>query len=188
MVGREHCFSPLRPVSWRSRARTSSTRSTTGAVTSPAQYGVGQETLHFVDNSRGTPANGTAPALPYRKLTTSVLYPSTVSPTKNPVANAAPAIAGKPFPFILFVQRTRFRRLHLRPTARTVGRTALRRGRADLSAVQHCRNPRRHGQGPGQPAGRHVIRPHPSLHPHPVVRKSTLGHDRSQENCGREPL
>jgi predicted dienelactone hydrolase len=83
-------------------ASTSSTRTTTGSVTSQAPYGVGQETLNLVDDSRRTPANGTAPALPYRKLTTWVLYPSTVAPTENPVANAPPAIAGKPFPLIVF--------------------------------------------------------------------------------------
>ncbi len=83
-------------------AWTSFTRSATGALPSPAQYGVGQETLNLVDNSRRTPANGSAPALPYRKLTTWVLYPSTVAPTKNPVANAPPGIAGKPFPLIVF--------------------------------------------------------------------------------------
>ena len=83
-------------------AWTSSTRSATGALPSPAQYGVGQETLNLVDNSRRTPANGSAAELPYRKLTTWVLYPSTVAPTKNPVANAPPAIAGKPFPLIVF--------------------------------------------------------------------------------------
>ena len=83
-------------------AWTSSTRSITGALSSPAQYGVGQETLNLVDNSRRTPANGTAPELSYRKLTTWVLYPSTVAPAKNPVTNAPPAIAGKPFPLIVF--------------------------------------------------------------------------------------
>ena len=83
-------------------AWTTSTRTTTGAVTSSTPYGVGQETLNLVDQSRSTPANGSAPELPYRKLTTWVLYPSTVAPTKNPVANAPPAVSGKPFPLIVF--------------------------------------------------------------------------------------
>jgi predicted dienelactone hydrolase len=75
----------------------------TTAPSAPAGgYGVGQETLNLVDTSRGTPANGTAPALPYRKLTTWVLYPSTVAPGEQPVANAPPAVAGKPFPLIVF--------------------------------------------------------------------------------------
>jgi predicted dienelactone hydrolase len=55
-----------------------------------------------VDTSRGTPANGSAPASPSRKLTTWVLYPSTVAPSAQPVANAPPASAGKPFPLIVF--------------------------------------------------------------------------------------
>jgi predicted dienelactone hydrolase len=79
-----------------------STTMTASAVIPPARYGVGQETLNLVDDSRSTPANGSAPELPYRKLTTWVLYPSTVAPTENPVANAPPAIAGKPFPLIVF--------------------------------------------------------------------------------------
>lgn len=68
----------------------------------PVEYGVGQETLNLVDTNRGTPSNGTAPALPYRKLTTWVLYPSTAGPSENPIADATPAVAGKPFPLIVF--------------------------------------------------------------------------------------
>jgi predicted dienelactone hydrolase len=83
-----------------SAARVAST--TTENAPPPARYGVGQETLNLVDSTRGTPANGSAPALPYRKLTTWVLYPSTVAPSGNPVANAPPAVAGKPFPLIVF--------------------------------------------------------------------------------------
>ncbi len=83
-------------------ARKSYTTTTTRAVASPAQYGVGQETLNLVDNSRRTPANGSAPELPYRRLTTWVLYPSKGAPTQNPVANAPPAIGAKPFPLIVF--------------------------------------------------------------------------------------
>ena len=79
-----------------------STTTTTGEVISPARYGVGQETLNLVDTSRRTPANGSAPALPYRKLTTWVLYPATIAPTENPVTNAPPANVGTPFPLIVF--------------------------------------------------------------------------------------
>ncbi len=78
------------------------TSSTTTPSSPPVVYGVGQETLNLVDSGRGTPANGAAPALPYRKLTTWVLYPSTVAPSENPVTNAPPATAGKPFPLIVF--------------------------------------------------------------------------------------
>ncbi len=79
-----------------------STTTTTGRVSSPAQYGVGQVTLNLVDTSRRTPANGSEPALPYRKLTTWVLYPSTIGPTENPVTNAPPSNVDKPFPLIVF--------------------------------------------------------------------------------------
>jgi len=80
----------------------SSTTTTTGEAISSARYGVGQETLNLVDTSRSTPANGSASALPYRKLTTWVLYPATIAPTENPVTNAPPANVGRPFPLIVF--------------------------------------------------------------------------------------
>lgn len=65
-------------------------------------YAVGRETLNLVDHSRGTPANGSVPALPYRTLTTWVLYPAVGAPTAQPEANATPATDGKPFPVIVF--------------------------------------------------------------------------------------
>ncbi len=64
-------------------------------------YGVGRETLDLVDPSRGTPANGSAPALAYRTLTTWVLYPAVGAPGAQPEANAPPASDGKPFPLIM---------------------------------------------------------------------------------------
>ena len=89
------------------RATASTTTTVTAAPNSvtaapPMPYGVGQETLNLQDDSRQTPANGTAAALPYRKLTTWVLYPSTVAPTPNPVTGAPPAVRAKPFPLIVF--------------------------------------------------------------------------------------
>jgi predicted dienelactone hydrolase len=63
---------------------------------------VGQETLNLVDHSRPTPANGSAPAEPFRTLTTWVLYPSTVGSSTNPVTGAPPAHTAKGFPLIVF--------------------------------------------------------------------------------------
>jgi predicted dienelactone hydrolase len=83
----------------------SAATTTTSTAPVPAAhppYGVGRETLNLVDHSRGTPANGSAPALPYRSLTTWVLYPATGAPTAQPEANAPPANDGKPFPVIVF--------------------------------------------------------------------------------------
>jgi predicted dienelactone hydrolase len=65
-------------------------------------YRVGYQTTTFVDHSRATPANGTAPALPYRTLQTFILYPATGSPTAKPVANAPESHNGGPFPLIVF--------------------------------------------------------------------------------------
>jgi predicted dienelactone hydrolase len=65
-------------------------------------YRVGFETMTFVDHSRGTPANGTAPALPYRTLQTFILYPATGAPTAKPVANAPESHNGGPFSLIVF--------------------------------------------------------------------------------------
>jgi predicted dienelactone hydrolase len=67
-----------------------------------APYRVGSETLTLVDHSRGTPANGDAPATPFRTLSTFVLYPATGSPTATAVSGAAPARAGRPFSLIVF--------------------------------------------------------------------------------------
>jgi len=78
------------------------TTSTEPLPTVHPPYGVGRETLNLVDHSRGTPANGSAPALPYRTLTTWVLYPAVGAPTAQPEANAPPANDGKPFPVIVF--------------------------------------------------------------------------------------
>jgi dienelactone hydrolase len=84
---------------------TSAAATTTTTEPAPgthAPYGVGGETLNLVDHSRGTPANGSAPALPYRNLTTWVLYPAAGAPTAEPQDNAPPANDGKPFPVIVF--------------------------------------------------------------------------------------
>jgi predicted dienelactone hydrolase len=88
-------------------APSTSAATTTSSSTEPAPatqplYGVGRETLNLVDTSRGTPANGSAPALPSRTLTTWVLYPAVGAPTAQPQANAQPATNGKPFPVIVF--------------------------------------------------------------------------------------
>ncbi len=65
-------------------------------------YRVGFETVTFVDHSRVTPANGTAPGTPYRTLQTSILYPATGTPTAKPVANLPASHNGGPFPLIVF--------------------------------------------------------------------------------------
>jgi predicted dienelactone hydrolase len=55
------------------------------------------------DNSRGTPANGTAPALPYRQLPLYVWYPATGSADAGEVAGAKLDTKGAPFPLVVFV-------------------------------------------------------------------------------------
>jgi dienelactone hydrolase len=83
-------------------ATTSTSTTSQPAPAAHAPYGVGGETLNLVDHSRGTPANGKAPALPYRNLATWVLYPAVGAPTSEPLDNAPPANDGKPFPVIVF--------------------------------------------------------------------------------------
>lgn len=58
--------------------------------------------LTFVDHSRSTPANGTAPSTPYRTLPAYILYPATGAPAQKPVTGAAPSQVGAPFPVIIF--------------------------------------------------------------------------------------
>jgi predicted dienelactone hydrolase len=67
-----------------------------------APYRVGDVTLTFVDHSRGTPAQGKAPATPYRTLSTYILYPASGTPAAIPVDGAPPSSYGKPFPLIVF--------------------------------------------------------------------------------------
>ena len=95
------CFSPRRPTA----------RPTSAATTTPVDGKRSRHThalwrrartLNLVDDSRGTPANGSAPALPSRNLSTWVLYPAVGAPTAQPIAHAQPASDGKPFPVIVF--------------------------------------------------------------------------------------
>lgn len=67
-----------------------------------APYRVGSETITLIDHSRSTPAHGSAPATPYRTLSTFVLYPAVGAPAAEPVSGAPPASKGKPFALIVF--------------------------------------------------------------------------------------
>lgn len=82
-----------------------STTSTTGARRLPtlhAPYRVGSETLTLVDRTRSTPKHGSAPATPFRTLSTFVLYPAVGAPSASVAPGAPPASEGRPFPLILF--------------------------------------------------------------------------------------
>lgn len=63
--------------------------------------GVGVRTFDLVDTTRGTPANGTAPARPERDLPTRVWYPSVANLEADEVRNAEPDPG--PWPLIVFV-------------------------------------------------------------------------------------
>ena len=63
--------------------------------------GVGTRTVDLVDTTRTTPANGTAPSSPERKLKTRVWYPSDADPSADEVENSTPAPG--PWPLVLFV-------------------------------------------------------------------------------------
>ena len=103
-------------------------------------------------NSRRTPANGSAPELPYRKLTTWVLYPSTVAPTENPVTNAPPAMAGKPFPLIVFAHGLDSEGFIYDPLLEQWVSRATSWSRRPFRCP-HCCTRRRHGQGPSSQPG-----------------------------------
>ncbi len=68
----------------------------------PATYGVGVTTRTYVDTSRPTPANGTAPMMPQRTLTTEIWYPAPLG-TPGPETKNAPLASGGPFPLVVFV-------------------------------------------------------------------------------------
>jgi len=68
-----------------------------------ADHAVGQVTVTFEDISRGTPANGTAPATSSRVLNTDIWYPATGTPSDAPMLAADLDPAGAPYPLVVFV-------------------------------------------------------------------------------------
>ncbi|HEX4462286.1 MAG TPA: hypothetical protein VIA18_30125 [Polyangia bacterium] len=66
-------------------------------------YAVGVTTRMFVDETRPTPANGSAPALPNRTLVTTIWYPTPGAPNATMATTDAPLAAGGPYPLVLFV-------------------------------------------------------------------------------------
>jgi dienelactone hydrolase len=64
---------------------------------------VGVTTRTWIDTSRPTPQNGTAPALPSRTLVTDIWYPTTATDAGEPTVQDAPLAPGGPYPLVLFV-------------------------------------------------------------------------------------
>jgi predicted dienelactone hydrolase len=71
-------------------------------VASIGAYAVGVTSKTFVDTTRPTDANGTAPALPTRTLLTAIYYPADGTPSDKPVENATTNRKHGPYPLILF--------------------------------------------------------------------------------------
>jgi fermentation-respiration switch protein FrsA (DUF1100 family) len=65
-------------------------------------YAVGRRTETFVDGSRVTKANGSAPELPSRTLETLVLYPAEGAPSDADQLEAPPLFDAGPFPLVVF--------------------------------------------------------------------------------------
>jgi dienelactone hydrolase len=65
-------------------------------------YAVGVMSKTFVDTTRPTDANGSAPALPTRTLLTAIYYPAEGAPSDKPVENARLDREHRPYPLILF--------------------------------------------------------------------------------------
>ena len=69
----------------------------------PVSYAVGRMTSTFVDAHRPTPAWGSNPAQPSRKLVTMILYPAEGTPEAGKAATGAtPNRVGKSYPLIVF--------------------------------------------------------------------------------------
>ncbi|MGH7295097.1 MAG: alpha/beta hydrolase family protein, partial [Polyangiaceae bacterium] len=64
---------------------------------------VGVTTRTWVDTSRPTPQNGSAPALPSRTLVTDVWYPTAAPAQAEPTITGAPLAPGGPYPLVLYV-------------------------------------------------------------------------------------
>src|SRR2546421_7333808 len=66
------------------------------------KYTVGVVNQTFVDTTRPTDQNGSAPPQPSRTLKTAIYYPAQGVPADKPVENATPAKKNGPYPLILF--------------------------------------------------------------------------------------
>lgn len=66
------------------------------------KYAVGVVNQTFVDTTRPTDQNGSAPAQPSRTLKTAIYYPAQGAPADKPVENATPAKKNGRYPLILF--------------------------------------------------------------------------------------
>jgi dienelactone hydrolase len=66
------------------------------------KYAVGVQTRTFVDSTRPTDANGSAPAVPTRTLKTAIYYPAAGPPTEAPTENAPPDAKHGRYPLVLF--------------------------------------------------------------------------------------
>jgi pimeloyl-ACP methyl ester carboxylesterase len=64
---------------------------------------VGLTTRTWVDTSRTTPQNGSAPAVPSRTLVTDVWYPTSANGAGQTTIQDAPLAPGGPYPLVLFV-------------------------------------------------------------------------------------
>lgn len=71
-------------------------------VAAMGKYAVGMMSVTYVDTTRPTDPNGTAPALPSRTLPTAIYYPAQGPPTGTPVENAPIDKKHRPYPLILF--------------------------------------------------------------------------------------
>jgi fermentation-respiration switch protein FrsA (DUF1100 family) len=68
-------------------------------------YAVGKASLNFEDTTRGTEANGSAPATPTRLIPATIYYPAIGAPGGAPRSNAT-MVRGRPFPMLVFVHGT----------------------------------------------------------------------------------
>ena len=68
-----------------------------------AGVSVGVTTRTWIDTTRPTPQNGTAPAQPSRTLVTDVYYPTSAAQGPGIAVMDAPLAPGGPYPLVLFV-------------------------------------------------------------------------------------
>jgi len=75
-----------------------------GAASSPsgARFAVATRVVIFVDPTRSTPAVGTTPASPQRRLVTHLWYPAAGAPLAAEPVNSAPLERDAPYPLIVF--------------------------------------------------------------------------------------
>ena len=150
-------------------------------------YAVGKRSYTFVDRSRPTAANGSYAGAPTRTLPTLVLYPTAGAPGGPSVDGRPAAAPPRRLPARRLLARLRGQRPAVRAAAGPLRGPGLRRGRADVPAVERRRPRRAEARRLRQPARGRELRPRQGPAPG-AHRPRPAPHHRPPRRRHRRPL